>query len=100
MEIVIHTGKNDVMIRGGYMCFELCEQRTRRGKTEWEACLWFVDLASVFNELLKRRVRNSDARTLLELKEVIKTAQAELLEAWNLNKFDVLMPKILRSSVK
>jgi hypothetical protein len=88
MEIVIHDGKSEVIIRDGYHCFELCEKRARKGKTEWEASLWFVDLASVFNELLKRRVRNSDARTLQELKDVIETAQAVLQEAWTLNKFD------------
>lgn len=96
MEIIIHDGKQDVMLSGGEKCFELSEQRTRGGKTIWEAVLWFVDLSAVFDYLLKRRIRNSDAKTLSELKETILKAQAELMSVWTLNKFDDLLPGKVR----
>lgn len=72
---------------------EVCEKCVRKGQPVWKAVRWCVSLAAAFDLILRRKVRHSDAKTLLELKEVILKAQAELMEVWTLDRFDDLHPK-------
>ncbi|RNC71833.1 MAG: hypothetical protein ED859_03785 [Desulfuromonadales bacterium] len=75
------------MLRNGERAFELCERRKRGGEFSWEAVGWYSSLAAAFNSLLSRRVRNSEAQSLTELKEVIERAHRELSDAWTLERF-------------
>ena len=87
MEIVIFDGKENVMIKGGERSFDLCFSRKRKGHDVWEAEKYFTDLGALFDELLKRKIRHSDARSLTDLKDTFEKAKAELMEAWSCNKF-------------
>lgn len=86
MLIPIHDGKKEIAIGSDEYSFTICEKRTRKGGAAWEAVQWFVDPASLFAALLRRKVRNSDAKTLKELKVAIEKARREILEVWSLDK--------------
>lgn len=83
MEVVINDGKRDVMIRGTEKEFELCERSSE--EAPWRGVAWYSDLANALTAVAKRKIRNSDARTLQELKEVIETVRREILAVWSVN---------------
>jgi len=82
MEIIIHDGKQEIMLRGGETCIEICEKRQRKGVEKWEARAFYNNPASALDAILKRRIRNSDARTLGELKEAIEKARRDILATY------------------
>ncbi len=86
MEIVIADGKQKVMIRGGDSAFELCEERRQKGQIVWLAVGWYADLGAALNAVAKRKVRNSDAKTLQELKAVVLAVRKELTEVWTMER--------------
>lgn len=90
MEIILHDGKREVLLRSGAHSFELCERKVRKGGVTWEPIKWYVSLPAAFEALLRRKVRNSDARTLLELKDAILRGQADLMEVWTLDRFSAV----------
>lgn len=83
MEIILHDGRQEIMLRGGETCIELCEKRQRKGVDTWEARSFYHDPASALEAVLKRRIRNCDARTLQELKEAIDQTRKDLLIAYS-----------------
>lgn len=82
MEIVLNDGKQPVMLRGGDNAFELCEERRQKGETSWTPIAWYADLGAALNAIAKRKVRNSEAKTLRELKAVVLEVRKELTEVW------------------
>lgn len=87
MEILIHDGKQRVILRSGDRAFELCEPKKRGDEIGWEPVGFYTDLNAAFNAILKRKVLNSEAASLEELKRVIQEARAEITEVWGLNRF-------------
>lgn len=83
MEIILHDGKQELLLRDGETCFELCEKRQRKGADTWEARSFYHDPGAALSELLRRKVRNSEARTLAELKITIEAARRELMETFS-----------------
>lgn len=60
------------------------KERTRDGvvTTEQEPFKWFANIGSALNRIIDLKVKRSDAQTLLELRQVIETAQEEVMQAW------------------
>jgi len=60
-------------------------ERTRKGETttELESFKWFSNIGSALNRIIDLKVKRSDAQTLLELRQVIESAQAEVMKAWD-----------------
>jgi len=84
MEIILHDGRQEIMIRGGENSIELCEKRQRKGVGTWEARSFYHDPVTALEAVMKRRIRNCDARTLQELKEAIDQTRQELTATYSL----------------
>ena len=91
MEILVNDGRQDLLIRGGNNCFELCKTKRRKntdtGEIEdiWEAYKWYSDLASVFTVLLSLKIANCKAETLEALRDEIIMARREITKVWGLH---------------
>lgn len=83
MEIILHDGKQEILLRGGESCIELCEKRQRKGIDVWEARGFYHDPAAALEAVMKRRIRNCDATTLQELKEAIEQIRRELIATYS-----------------
>lgn len=59
-------------------------ERTRDGETaiELENFKWFACIGNALNRLIDMKVKTSDAKSLLELRQVIEQAKDEVNEAW------------------
>ena len=86
MLIPIHDGKKEIAIGSDEYSFTIYEKRPCKGGDTWKAVQWFVDPAALFAALLRRKVRNSNATTLKELREAIEKARKEIVEVWSLDK--------------
>lgn len=83
MQIVLNIGRDQkIMIRGGDNSFEICQERQKKDQTVWAATGYYADLAAALNAVAKLKIRDSDARTLQELKAVILAVRQELTEVW------------------
>ena len=60
-------------------------ERTRKGEktTELESFKWFSNIGSALNRIIDLKVKRSDAQSLMELRQVIETAQAEVMKVWD-----------------
>lgn len=90
MEIILNDGKQEILVRGGETCIELCEKRQRKGVDIWEARGFYHDPLAALEAVLKRRIRNCDARTLKELKEAIEQIRSELIATYST---EIRLPK-------
>jgi hypothetical protein len=83
MLIELTVGKETLALRGQDNHFEICrfkpsiEKRTGEPRG-WEALLWYSTLESALKALLQMKVIRSDASTLLELQQTIKTSKEQL----------------------
>ena len=83
MLVELIVGKETLALRGQDNHFEICrfkstvEKRTGQPRG-WEPFLWHSTLESALKSLLRMKVIRSDASTLLELQQTIKTAKEEL----------------------
>lgn len=60
-------------------------KRTRKGETttELESFKWFANIGGALNRIIDLKVKRSDAQSLMELRQVIETAQVEVMKAWD-----------------
>lgn len=60
-------------------------KRTRNGDTttELESFKWFANIGSALNRIIDLKVKRSNAQSLLELRQVIEAAQAEIVKVWD-----------------
>lgn len=75
-----------------YLCcddnnYTLARDRERKRDgvtvTELEDFKWFSSIGAAFNKIMEMKVKESDARTLLELKQAIESAKDEVNSVWN-----------------
>jgi len=91
MEVIIKVGAQKKMLRGGDRCFEVCELRNVRPEKgveavpTWVAFQWFVDLSAALTWFLREKVRDSDAKTLVDVKKAIEQAKDELMGYYDTN---------------
>ena len=59
-------------------------ERTREGvtTTELEAFKWFANLDGALNRLVDLKVKSSDAKSLMELKQALELAREEVTQTW------------------
>jgi hypothetical protein len=50
---------------------------------ELENFKWFASLEGALNRLIDLKVKSSDAKSLIELKQVIESARDEVTQAWS-----------------
>jgi len=89
MKILLHDGREPVLLRYEYPSFELCWKKQTKDKVTgevtdgWAPQLYFVSPAQALSRLLTMKVGNSDTATLKELKAAIEKASLEIMEAYS-----------------
>lgn len=89
MRILLHDGREEVLLRFDHPSFELCWKKQAKDKDSgemkdhWEPKLYFASPAQALSRLLTMKVGNSDATTLKELKAAIEKASNEILVAYS-----------------
>jgi hypothetical protein len=88
MEIILHDGKEEIMLRGKDGTFEICWKVNIKapGTTEAVATFipqrWYSSIPGAIDAILKLKVSNCEAKSLEELKEQIKSFRKELLAVY------------------
>jgi len=91
IEITIKNNES-VLLRSDEFNYELCRIKRRTEKTtgqlieEWVPDKYFASLGQALNRVLDLKVRASDARTLIELRDIIKAAEREIMADFNFNR--------------
>ena len=90
MQLIFTLKNNDqIMLRADAMNYEMCSPRQRMNKDtgimedEWSAFKWFASLPQALSRVLEMKVRASDATTLVQLREDLESARAEIMAAWS-----------------
>jgi hypothetical protein len=80
--------KNEIVYltadESNYTLARQCD-RTRDGVTNSElvAFKWFASIGAALSKIIEMKVKASDAKSLLDLKQVIEAARAEIMAAWS-----------------
>lgn len=85
MEIKLHDGRSEIMLRGNDGTYELCWPKKIKDKEAgrvietFKARRWYSSLPNVFDALLRLKISHSNVRTLEELQKEIVAIRKELL---------------------
>ena len=85
LEILLHDGKEEILLRGQDGTFEICWKVNIKAPGSTEAVptfipsRWYASIPGALDAILKLKVCNSEAKSLEELKEQIKKFRKELL---------------------
>lgn len=92
-QIELSDGKEPILLRDYEFGWEICWQRNRypdpTDKTivekYWAAAKWYPTLDTAIKSISEFKLRNSDATTLKELLDVVKSTREELTGVYNAN---------------
>lgn len=82
MEVIVHDGKEELLMRGADGCIELCWRSKGKDPDSgevvetWRADKFYASVEQCLNAVANRKIRNSDAKTLEELLAVVKDVRA------------------------
>lgn len=88
-EIKLHDGKDPVMLRYNDGYWELCwlknvkDKDTKVVTQAWSAEKWYMNPFQALSALLNMKIGNSNAKSVMELREALNAAMQELLDTYN-----------------
>src|SRR4051812_13264400 len=86
MEIPFQIKDETIYLIADYNSYSLAfaKHRNRNGvdSIELEPFKWFASISQALNRLIDMKVRASDAKNLLELRQIITSARDEVNEVW------------------
>jgi len=86
MEIVLNTGKKEIMLRGKDGNYEYCELKNIKKEgvvtQEWCAYAWFSSAEAALSRFVDLKISNSDAKTLEELQIEVKKIRKEVTDIY------------------
>lgn len=86
MEIIVHNGKKEVMLRGSNGDYEFCEQRNIKkngvAAREWAPYAWFSSLEAALSRLADIKISNSAAKTFEELQIEVRKVRKEITDIY------------------
>jgi len=85
IEIPFRIGKKTILLRSGdYSGYDLCWPRIQNSVTVYTAEKFFSTLEGALQRVMDLKVKASDVRTLMELRQAIDKARSEIVEEWRL----------------
>lgn len=88
MEIIINTGKMDMMMRGGDGSIELCQLKAIKDRdtgeinNEWVAQKYYSSVEQCLNSVANMRIRNCDATTLSGLLQCVQNIRTDIKQGY------------------
>lgn len=85
MEILLHDGKKEVVLRGNEGTFELCWPVNQKDKDTGEVKevfvpqQWYSSVASALNAVIKLKLSNADIRTIEDMQIELAKIRKELI---------------------